>query len=83
MVATKRMKELEEKFESDLLMRATKVRLSKPEVEKPNRPPHGQHGHVHSSSCHHSESGTFFTLANTKNSFAQAVQKFVGIIAIA
>ncbi len=51
------MKELEEKFEADLLKRATKVRLSKPEVEKPNRPAHGQHGHVHSSSCHHSESG--------------------------
>ncbi len=63
MFSSKRMWELEDKFEEDLLKRSQRVRDSKPKYEKPPRPaPAHHHHHHHHGGCHGEESdeGTHF-----------------------
>lgn len=51
LVATKRMKDLEDKFEQELIQRAQTVRDARPKVEEPSRPRPKVHFHKHS--CRH------------------------------
>ena len=71
MSSTKRMFELEEKFEEELLKRAGKVRASKPKYEKPARPvPVHHHHHHHHGGCRgHSESGKSYFQITGLNKF--------------